>query len=258
MWAYTELNFIILLMLLNYIIFLLLYYLLFIIIILLLFYYSTLSFSKHILSLSSACHYHIRDLRCIRYTLDSTTATTIATALVHSRFNYCNSLYHGLPITQIKRIQHILNWLARAVTRTPKHSHISPVLKSLHWLQVEQRIQYKIIFITHDLFHITEQKYPHSLINIKPLSRTRSSDHLCLCLPSVSTRLKFADRSIRNTPYRLWNSLPINLRSFAPVTHHSTTVISSTPSHPCRALSVSRNQFLSCLKTHIFTLSYAP
>ena len=88
----------------------------------------TLSFSKQISSLSSACHYHIRDLRRIRHTLDFTTATTIATALVHSRLDYCNSLYHGLPITQIKRFQHIQNGLARAVTRTPKQFHISPVL----------------------------------------------------------------------------------------------------------------------------------
>ena len=35
---------------------------------------STLSFSKQISSLSSACHCHIRDLRRIRHTLDFTTA----------------------------------------------------------------------------------------------------------------------------------------------------------------------------------------
>ena len=163
-----------------------------------------------------------------------------------------------LPITQIKRLQHVQNGLARAVTHTLKHSHISPVLQSLHWLKVEQRIQYKIISITHNLLHITEPKYLHRLINIKPPSRTGSSDHLCLSLPPVSTRLKFGDRSFRNSSPRLWNSLPINLRSFAPDTHHSTTVSSSTTSHPCRALSLSRNQFLSRLKTHLFTLSYPP
>ena len=48
--------------------------------------------------------------------------------------------------------------------------------------------------------------------------RTRSSDHLCLSLPPVSTKLKFADRSFRHSSPRLWNSLPINLRSFAPDT----------------------------------------
>ena len=49
------------------------------------------------------------------------------------------------------------------VTRTPKHSHIFPVLKSLHWFKVEQQIQYKIISITHNLIHITEPKYLHNL-----------------------------------------------------------------------------------------------
>ena len=128
--------------------------------------------------------------------------------------------------------------------------------KSLHWLKVEQRIQYKIISITHNLLHITEPKYHHTLINIQPPSRTRSSDHRCLSLPPVSTRLKYGYRSFRNNSSRLWNYLPINLRSIAPDTQHSSTVIRSTPSHPRRALSLSRNQFLSCLKTHLFTLSY--
>ena len=116
------------------------------------------------------------------------------------------------------------------------------LFKSLHWLKVEQRIQYKIISITHNLLHIAEPKYLHRLINIKLPSRTRSSDHLCLSLPPDSTRLKFADRSPSNSSPRIWNSLPINMRSFASDTHHSTTVMSSTPSHPCRALSRSHNQ----------------
>ena len=63
---------------------------------------STLFFSKQISSLSSACHYHIRDLRRIRHTIDYSTASTIAITLVHSRLDYCNSLYHALPATQIK------------------------------------------------------------------------------------------------------------------------------------------------------------
>ena len=45
---------------------------------------STLSFSTQISSFSGSCHYHIRDLRRIRHTLDSTTATTIATARLPS------------------------------------------------------------------------------------------------------------------------------------------------------------------------------
>ena len=115
----------------------------------------------------------------------------------------------------------------------PKHFHTSSVLKSVHWLKVEQRIEYKIIFITSNLLHKTEPKYLHRLINIKPSSRTRSSDHLCLSIPPVSTRLKFADRSLLNYSPRLWNSLPINIRSFATDTSYS----NSTPSHAFKALS---------------------
>ena len=58
---------------------------------------SSLNFSKQISSLSSACNYHIRDLRRIRHTLDLKTASVIATSLVHFKLDYCNSLYLNLP-----------------------------------------------------------------------------------------------------------------------------------------------------------------
>ena len=48
----------------------------------------------------------------------------------------------------MKRLQTIQYTLARAVTKTPKHHHITPVLKSLHWLKVPQRIHYKIVSLT--------------------------------------------------------------------------------------------------------------
>ena len=45
---------------------------------------------------------HIRELRCIRPYLDFRTASTIATSIVHSKLDYCNSLYYNLPQSQIK------------------------------------------------------------------------------------------------------------------------------------------------------------
>ena len=38
--------------------------------------------------------------------------------------------------------------LARMIMGTKKYDHITPVLKSLHWLPVEQRIKYKILLFT--------------------------------------------------------------------------------------------------------------
>ena len=97
---------------------------------------SSLFFSQQISKLSSSCHYHIRDLRRIRNFLDYKTAATIATSLVHSRLDYCNSLYYSLPASQLHRLQLIQNALARAVSRTPLHFSISPVLHSLHSLKI--------------------------------------------------------------------------------------------------------------------------
>ena len=90
-----------------------------------------LSFSDQITSLSKSCNFHIRQLRCIRPFLDFKTASIIATSIVHSKLDYCNSLYYNLPNSQLSRLQHIQNSLARAVVKAHKSSHITPILSNL-------------------------------------------------------------------------------------------------------------------------------
>ena len=77
---------------------------------------NNLTISDHLSAVSKSCLYHIRDLRRIRSTIDRTTACTIATSLVHSKLDYCNSLLLNLPSTQTNRLQLVLNSAARAVT----------------------------------------------------------------------------------------------------------------------------------------------
>src|SRR6218665_261532 len=80
----------------------------------------------------------------------------IATSIVHSKLDYCNSLFYSINSSQIKRLQTIQNALARAVTKTPKHHHITPVLKSLHWLKIPQRIHYKIASLTYNTLQTSQ------------------------------------------------------------------------------------------------------
>ena len=49
----------------------------------------------------------IRELCCIRPYLDFKTASTIATSIVHSKLDYCNSLYYNLPKSHTNRLQAI-------------------------------------------------------------------------------------------------------------------------------------------------------
>ena len=51
------------------------------------------------------------------------------------------------------------NALARTVTRTTKHSRITPALKLLHWFKIEHRIQFKIVSIIHNLLHKSQPSY---------------------------------------------------------------------------------------------------
>ena len=57
---------------------------------------------------------------------DIKTAPTIATSIVHSKLYYCDSLYYNLQKTQITRLRHIQNSLARAAVNAPKFCHINP------------------------------------------------------------------------------------------------------------------------------------
>jgi len=70
-------------------------------------------------------------------------------SLVHSKHDNCNSLYYGLPKTQLTRLQHIQNSLAHAVVAAPRSSDSDQILNSLHWLKVQERIEYKIISTTY-------------------------------------------------------------------------------------------------------------
>jgi hypothetical protein len=72
---------------------------------------NNLTFSQHISAISKSCFLNIRDLRRIRSTIDQTTACTIATSLVHSKIDYCNSLLLNLPATQTNRLQLVLNFI---------------------------------------------------------------------------------------------------------------------------------------------------
>jgi len=55
-----------------------------------------LSHHEQLSNLSKSCFAHIRDLRRLRACLDFKAASLIATQLVHTKLDYCNSLYSGL------------------------------------------------------------------------------------------------------------------------------------------------------------------
>jgi len=91
-----------------------------------------MSIAQYISAVSKSCFHNIRDLRRIRNTIEQTTACTIATSLIYSKIDYCNSLLLILPATQTNCIQLVLIPAAHIVTKTLKFHNITPIITSLH------------------------------------------------------------------------------------------------------------------------------
>jgi len=148
---------------------------------------------------------HIRELRCIRPYLDSKTASTITASTVNCKLDYCNSLYYNLPKSQISRIQQIQNCLARTVVKAPKSSHITPIFRSLHWLKINERIEYKLLSFTYKVLTTSQPDYLHNLISVQSTGRTRSSSLVTLARPPVSSSLQMTNRYFTYASPYLWN-----------------------------------------------------
>ncbi len=73
-------------------------------------------------------------------------------AFIISRLDYYNSLYFGIGQTALSRFQRVQNAAARLLTSTKKRDHI-PVLRSLHWLPVRCRANFKILLLVFKSLH---------------------------------------------------------------------------------------------------------
>jgi hypothetical protein len=204
---------------------------------------SNFSLSNHISPITKSCLFHVRDLRRLRPILDKNTARTIATALIHSKLDYCNSLFLNLPACQLDRLQLVLNSAARAVTNTSKFHHITPILKSLHWLKITERIHYKILSLTYKCLVLNKPTYLRNLLTIQSTFTSRSSTVITLKRPYNPSRRKISDRSFYHSAPALWNSLPKYLRQCS--SDYST-------------FQLSPSQFHKKLKTYLFGISFPP
>ena len=101
--------------------------------------------SSHITVTCRAATYQLYCLSRIKCYLSSDALKMAVHILISSKLDNCNSLFSGLPKHDIQKSQHIMNSAARLISSTWKHDHITPVLISLHWLPVRDRITYKAL-----------------------------------------------------------------------------------------------------------------
>ena len=88
---------------------------------------------------------------------------SVANAFVSSRLDYCNSLFRSLSKASLHRLQSIQNCAARIVTNSCRYTHITPVLRKLHWLPIQFRSEFKLATLVYKFIHTGFPKYftPH-------------------------------------------------------------------------------------------------
>ena len=126
-----------------------------------------LSMVTNINKICSASYSYLHNIRRIRKFLSVESTKLLVHALVTSRFDYCNSLFYGLPQTQLSKLQRVQNTAARLICNISRFEHISLVLFELHWLPVHYRIIFKLLLITYKAINGMAPKYISDLITIK-------------------------------------------------------------------------------------------
>ena len=131
---------------------------------------------------------------------------------------------YGVPKCQIDRLQKVLNAASRVTQHVPRYSHLTPALKSLHWIPIGFRIEFKIALLVFKALKGMAPLNPElivilTLLNLsrmlqpKPTSRyfLRNNNETLLIIPQ--TRCKtFGDRAFAVAGPKIWNSLPLHIR----------------------------------------------
>ncbi len=116
----------------------------------------------------------------------------------------CSCLYH-------KQLQLIQNAAARILTRTRKSEHITPVLRSLHWLPVTFRVDFKVLLLIYKSLNGIGHKYIADMLteykSNRPLRLLGSSQ---LEMPRVHT--KQGESAFSYYADLSWSQLPEEIR----------------------------------------------
>ena len=180
---------------------------------------SDLSLDQHVSKVCSAAFYRLRQLRRIRKSLDRESATTLVHAFVTSRVDYCNAVYAMSPLAIINRLQRVMNAAARVISNTGKYDRglKTTLHDELHWLDVAERIEYKLGVTVYRCLHGQAPRYlaDHLIPASDAAPRRRCLRSANLNRLSVP-RCRLSTYGCRAFHYAgpaVWNSLPDELRN---------------------------------------------
>jgi len=169
-------------------------------------------------TVSAKCFFQLCQLRHIRCSLDRESAATLVHTFVTSRIDYGNALLANALRTTTDKLQRVLNAAARVVTGTQKFDWgLTQILHNeLHWLNVPQRVIFKLCTIVYKCLHGLAPKYLADLCapvaEVARRRQLRSASRWLLDFPRFNMS-NYGWHAFSFAGPHTWNSLPVQLRT---------------------------------------------
>ena len=181
-------------------------------------YDSTLSMEHQVNAVCRGAYLRLHNISRIRRFLTQDATKTLIQACVISKLDCGNALLSGVSTNLLRKLQRVQNMAARVITFTPRREHIlSPVLRSLHWLPIHRRIEFKILLLVYLCLHDIAPQYLAEMLTTHAVTRSlRSTDKQLLVVPR-SILKRHGDHSFNVVAPVLWNSLPECMKSSSSV-----------------------------------------
>ena len=147
---------------------------------------SNLSWELHVNHVIGICFGILIGLQNAKHLLPQRLLPRIIDALVFSHVRHCAQVYGSANCTTIAKLQKLFNFAARVVSGRRRSDHISDVLKTLNWLNVQRHTMYFDMCLLHKVLRESEPEDLRSQLsyNSEHTTRvTRHSNHLALPRP---------------------------------------------------------------------------
>ena len=172
--------------------------------------------SDHVNTKCKIALYNYRRIRSIRKYLTKEACESLLLGLVMSHLDYNNAILIGISDYLINKFQRVQNMCAKLVLLRTRFDSATAALKELHWLNIKNRLKYKLLCIMHKCTYGQAPGYLKDLLvrsgnSARKLRSHVEHDDVIYVVPFAKLKT-FAERSFSIQGPKEWNNISKDLR----------------------------------------------